>query len=82
LQVKVLHWYHQHQWQICHQYQQNWLATGNNGVVDTGGKFTTSVNDTGGIFAAGVNDTLVANKGNNIRLRRAEIMAGRQERLQ
>ncbi len=28
------------------------------GVVDTGGKFATSVNDTGGKFATGVNDAV------------------------
>ncbi len=46
-------------------------------VVDTGGKFSTSVNGTGGKFATGVNDaggklppvstTPVANNGNNVR---------------
>jgi hypothetical protein len=33
------------------------FATGTAGVVDTVGKFSTSVNDTGSKFAAHVNDT-------------------------
>jgi hypothetical protein len=33
------------------------FATGTAGLVDTGGKFATSVNNTAGKFAAGVNDT-------------------------
>jgi hypothetical protein len=33
------------------------FATSSAGVVDTGGKFATSVNDTSGKFATGVNDT-------------------------
>jgi hypothetical protein len=40
------------------------FATGTANVVDTGGKFATSVNDTGFKFAAGVNKT----GGNNITL--------------
>jgi hypothetical protein len=56
------------------------FATSFANVVDTGGKFATSVNDTGGKFAAGINDTggnlapvsttPAANNGNNIRLLR------------
>jgi hypothetical protein len=51
-------------------------------VVDTGGKFATSVNVTSGKFSAGVNDaggkltpvlmTPAANNGNNIRLQTPE----------
>jgi hypothetical protein len=41
------------------------IATGTDGVVDTGGKFATGVNDTGGESA--VSTTLV-NNGNIIRL--------------
>jgi hypothetical protein len=33
------------------------LATSFSSVVDTGGKFATSVNVTGGKFATGINDT-------------------------
>ncbi len=33
------------------------FSTDTAGLVDTGGKFATSVNNTGGKFAAGVNDT-------------------------
>jgi hypothetical protein len=33
------------------------FATSSAGVVDTGGKFATSVNSTSGKFATGINDT-------------------------
>jgi hypothetical protein len=42
-------------------YQRHWrqnFATSFASVVDTGGKFATSVNNTSGKFAAGVNDTV------------------------
>jgi hypothetical protein len=39
------------------------FATGTAGVIDTGGKFCTSVNDTGGKFATGDKDT-----GGNLQL--------------
>jgi hypothetical protein len=48
------------------------FATGTAGVVDTGGKFATSVNDTGGKFATGklppVSMTAAVNNWNNLRL--------------
>jgi hypothetical protein len=60
------------------------FATSFASVVDTGGKFATTVNDTAGKFFAGLNDTggkcgkfatgvndiPVANNGSNIRLLR------------
>jgi hypothetical protein len=58
------------------------FATSSPWVVDTGGKFATSVNDTGGKFAACVNDAggelppvstkPAANNWNNIRLQKPE----------
>jgi hypothetical protein len=50
---------------FCHQFRYS--------VVDTGGKFATSVNDTGGNFppvSTTLLLTLVANNGNTIRLLR------------
>ncbi len=52
----ICHWCHWHRWQIyrrCHWYL--WQIS--TGVVDTGGKFATTINSTsrtGGEFAAGV----------------------------